>query len=256
MEVIMEKKELLIQRLEEIGNSLKDSKNALALLALGSCGLEQERMDEYSDLDFFAIVKNGYKQKYINELDWLKTVAPVEYYFKNTVDGYKLIFSDGVFCEFAVFEGDELQSIPFSEGKIIWSADDFNKSICEPKIIEKSQKEKNVDWLIGEIITNIYVGLGRYRRGEKLSAYKLIQYHAFERIIELLPKLEQGKEIISDIFNRDRRIENKYPKTSVRFCEFIQGYDRTPESAKAMLEFLDQYFEINKYIKDKIIELL
>jgi hypothetical protein len=253
----MDKKELLIKRLEEIGNSLKDSKNALALLALGSCGPEQERIDEYSDLDFLEKKKNGYKQKYINELDWLKIVAPIEYYFKNTVDGYKLMFSDDVFCEFAVFEGSELQGIPFSKGKLIWSADDFDETICEPKLLGKmGQKEKDVNWVIGEIITNIYVGLGRYRRGEKLSAYRLIQYHAFEKIIDLLPKIEQGKEIIADIFNRDRRIENKYPKTSVKFCEFIQGYDKTPESAKAMLEFLEQNFEINKYIKEKIIRLI
>ncbi len=36
--------ELLLQRLDEIGQSLKDSKEALALLALGSCGTERERL--------------------------------------------------------------------------------------------------------------------------------------------------------------------------------------------------------------------
>lgn len=54
----MSKKEALIKRLEEIGASLKNSGNALALLALGSCGLEQDRLDTYSDLDFFVIVKD------------------------------------------------------------------------------------------------------------------------------------------------------------------------------------------------------
>ena len=253
----MSKEELLIQRLMGIGHSLKTSENALALLALGSCGLEQERMDKYSDLDFFVIVKNGYKQKYINELNWLETAAPIEYYFKNTDDGYKLMFSDEIFCEFAVFEGDELKSIPFSKGKIIWKADDFDETICEPKTIEKQdQKEKGIDWFMGEILTNIYVGLGRYRRGEKLSAYKFIQSYAFERIIDLLPKLEEGREVITDIFDKNRRIENKYPKTSAKFCEFLQGYEKSPESAKAILEFIERHFEINKYIKDKIMKLM
>ena len=64
----MNKTELLLQRLDEIGQSLKDSKQALALLALGSCGTERERLDQYSDLDFFVIVKDGYKQTYIQDL--------------------------------------------------------------------------------------------------------------------------------------------------------------------------------------------
>ena len=55
----MNKTELLLQRLDEIGQSLKDSKQALALLALGSCATERERLDQYSDLDFFVIVKDG-----------------------------------------------------------------------------------------------------------------------------------------------------------------------------------------------------
>ena len=55
----MNKTELLLQRLDDIGQSLKDSRQALALLALGSCGAERERLDQYSDLDFFVIVKDG-----------------------------------------------------------------------------------------------------------------------------------------------------------------------------------------------------
>ena len=48
----MNKTELLLQRLDDIGQSLKDSRQALALLALGSCGVERDRLDQYSDLDF------------------------------------------------------------------------------------------------------------------------------------------------------------------------------------------------------------
>lgn len=48
--------ELLLARLDEIGAALARSNRALALLGLGSVGLELERLDRYSDLDFFAIV--------------------------------------------------------------------------------------------------------------------------------------------------------------------------------------------------------
>ena len=56
-----------------------------------------DRIDIYSDLDFFAIVEEGYKQAYIDSLEWLGDVHPIAYQFRNTVDGYKLLFADGIF---------------------------------------------------------------------------------------------------------------------------------------------------------------
>lgn len=93
----MNKTELLLQRLDEIGQSLKDSKQALALLALGSCGTERERLDQYSDLDFFVIGKDGYKQTYIQDLTWLSKLEPIAFHYQNTVDGHKVLFEDDVF---------------------------------------------------------------------------------------------------------------------------------------------------------------
>lgn len=47
----------LLNRLDAIGHSLEKSGHALALIGLGSAGVETERLDSYSDLDFFAIVE-------------------------------------------------------------------------------------------------------------------------------------------------------------------------------------------------------
>ena len=70
----MSHKEKLFARLNEIGESLKQSQKALALLALGSVGIELDRIDDYSDLDFFVIAKKGYKNYFLKNLDWLKDV--------------------------------------------------------------------------------------------------------------------------------------------------------------------------------------
>ncbi len=64
----------LLERLDAIGESLRTSGNALALLGLGSVGTETARLDAYSDLDFFAIVREGFKAHYIDHLDWLSSV--------------------------------------------------------------------------------------------------------------------------------------------------------------------------------------
>ena len=88
----------LLTRLDDIGRTLEKSGHALALIGLGSVGVEIERLDAYSDLDFFAIVEKGYKRQYLDNLDWLSSLCPVAYSFRNTEDGYKLLFQDGIFC--------------------------------------------------------------------------------------------------------------------------------------------------------------
>jgi hypothetical protein len=95
---------LLLSRLDEIGAALARSNKALALIGLGSAGLETDRLDRYSDLDFFAIVENGRKRDFLDGLSWLGDIRPIAYSFRNTPDGHKVLFEDGVFCEFAVFD--------------------------------------------------------------------------------------------------------------------------------------------------------
>src|SRR5450631_1488132 len=67
----------LLARLDAVGNSLAESGHAVALIGLGSAGLETERLDAWSDLDFFAIVEQGHKASYIERLDWLASAWPL-----------------------------------------------------------------------------------------------------------------------------------------------------------------------------------
>ena len=246
--------ELLLKRLNEIGDSLSKRQHALALLGLGSVGAEVDRIDQYSDLDFFVICEEGYKMRFIQELDWLESIKPIAFKFKNTEEGYKLLFKDGIFCEFAIFEPQELINIPFSEGRIVWKSQSFNPSICAPTV-EKINKDKNIEFLIGEALTNLYVGLGRYKRGEKLSAYNFIQNYAKDRVLELISVMEAPQAASEDVFCIDRRFEFRYPNNCSILSKILVGYDNTPESAKVILDFLDSNFSINEAMKNKILEL-
>ncbi len=185
----MNTREFILGRLDEIGNVLSQKDSALALVGLGSAGIQLDRMDQYSDLDFFVIVKNGCKLQYLDDLNWLKDVGEVGYCFKNTQDGYKLLFTDGVFCEFAVFEEEELKTAVFSSGRIIWKAEGVSDKIALPQKQKEEQPKRSTEWLVGEALTNLYVGLCRERRGEKLSAMRFIQGYAVDRVLDLMELL-------------------------------------------------------------------
>lgn len=244
----------LLARLEAIGASLEHTGKGLALLALGSVGTEIERLDEYSDLDFFAIVRSGHKAAFIQDLDWMGAPCPISYCFQNTADGYKLLYEDGIFCEFAVFEPHELAGIPFAAGRLVWRAPDFDETLCVPAPRHPGTKP-STEYLLGEALTNLYVGLCRFRRGEKLSAAHFIQGYAVDRIVELAEGLEAGQPARRDPFTAERRFEQRFPGLSAELPHFVQGYERSPQSARAILAFLERHFAINATLRAVILHL-
>jgi hypothetical protein len=223
----------------------------LALLALGSVGVETERLDAYSDLDFFAIVTAGSKQAFMDDLAWL--AAPIAYSFQNTVDGYKVLYEDGIFAEFAIFEPDELAAIPFAPGRIVWKAAEFDETLVAPRV--RSPGKPSLEHALGEALTNLYVGMGRFRRGEKLAAMHLIQIHAINQVMRLAPYIEPDHPALRDPFADERRFEQRFPGIAAHLGDFVQGYERSPESARATLAFLDEHFEVNPAIAARILAL-
>jgi len=249
------KPESLLKRLDDIGHSLAQSGHALALIGLGSVGEELQRLDEYSDLDFFVIVEPRYKDHYIENLEWIRTLCPIAYHFPNTEDGYKLLFEDGIFCEFAVFDMEELTGIPFSPSRIIWKRSDVPENINRPTKETLPPKKRDKDWLMGEALTNIYVGMGRDKRGEKLSAARFIQLYAVDRLLELTEYVEPTRNAPVDIFANERRFEQRYPETTQALPSWIQGYKKNRESALAILSFLEKHFDVDQTMAMAIREL-
>ena len=235
----------LLKRLDEIGRSLAQSGHALALIGLGSVGEELHRLDEYSDLDFFAIVEAGYKRHYIENLDWLNRLAPIAYHFLNSPDGYKLLFADGIFCEFAVFEIHELSRIPYAPGRFIWRRSGVDDALARPQ--RPLPERHGHDWLVGEALSNLIVGLQRHARGEKLSALRLVQVHALDRVLEWLELHEAAAldpRAARDPFSVERRIEWRLAGAAPALPVWAGGYAHTVPAALALLAALEAQGEV------------
>lgn len=250
----MDYKKVLLERLDQIALSLQDTKKACALLGFGSVGIETDRMDEYSDLDFLVVAKKGYKKDLIDSLEWLSSIAPIGYFFMNTKDGFKLFFSDGIYCEFGVLEKEEMTGVPHSEGRVIWSEEGFDINI---RLANKNCEYESADlnWSVGEILTNLYVGLCRYARGEKLTAAKFIQSYALDQLLSCSHAFIIENLYFKDVFQNDRRYEMRYPILADQLTDMMQGYEKSPESALAILKVTEQYFNVDPFIKGKIVDL-
>ena len=251
----MNQKEKLLYRLEQIGKALKESGKARALIGFGSVGVETERIDDYSDLDFLAVVKKGVKSEFINNMSWLSSVAKISYCHMNTNDGFKIFFEDGIYCEFGVLEEDEVNQIPHAEGRLIWSEQDFNTELRMPT--KKCDYEVNdINWAFGEALTNLYVGLCRFARGEKLSATRFIQMYAVDHLLACSHLLSKEVPYYKDSFQNERRYEIRY--TSIASClpDMIQGYEKCPESALAILEFIEREYTVTPFFRKIILNLI
>lgn len=247
--------EKLLQRLHAIGLSLSKTDGALGLLGLGSVGLETDRLDEYSDLDFFVFVRAGEKPRFIANLDWLENAHALAYAFLNTEVGYKILFEDGIYGEFAIFEEEELADISYAGGRIVWRSPDWSMDVPSSLRLPVNERGSSLDFPLNEALTNLYVGLGRYARGERLSALRFIESYAINNLLSVLPLLEQENPFFTDPFGPERRVERRFPAFADKLRGMLQGYDRVPESALNILQYLESVYPVNERLSSEIRRL-
>jgi hypothetical protein len=208
----------MLELLDGIAQRLAAIPQSRALLALGSVGLHTDRVDQHSDLDFFVITTD--KSVLLEDLWWL---GEVQWAHRNTRDGFKALV-DGVFCEFAVLTSDELHDIAFAPGRVVWARDGFDEQLLVPT----NKEPRDQRWLTDEILSNLYVGLHRWLRGEKLAAMRLIQGEALDHLLMLL-----GAD---DLFVPARRAE---ARLQLPWEVLAGGYEGTPAAAGAILAMID-----------------
>ncbi|GGA63086.1 hypothetical protein GCM10011369_00470 [Neiella marina] len=251
----------LLQRLQQLADSLQQRSDAIALLGLGSVGIERQRLDQFSDLDFFVIAAPGGKRTLLDDMSWLSGPAPLAYSFFNTADGCKALYDDGVFCEFAVFEMAELADITFAAGQVIWARPEVDTEQLSPKPDKSGALPSNAsdEWLIGEALTNLLVGMQRDLRGETLSAMRFIQHYAVDRVLDLVERHDSepqsGALSERDAFSIERRFEMRHRQSAHWLPSMIQGYQSNAQSALAVLSYLQTNHVINNAIADEINQL-
>ena len=113
-----------------------------------------------------------------------------------------------------------------------------------------------VDHLLGEALTNLYVGLCRFYRGEKLSAFRFIQGFAVDRVIDLAGLMAVSSASTADLFDGPRRFEQRFPALAADLPALLPGYDHSPAATAAILTLLEAHFAVEPAIGGAIRDLL
>lgn len=245
----------MLRRLDDLAAHLATDDDVIALLGLGSAGAEHDRMDEHSDLDFFVVVEDGAKARYLSDIEWLAAAHPVAYSFANDRNGRKALFADGIFAEYAIFTVAELARLPIKGARIIWQRDTDASPVWTDCLPPPVPPFDTVEFHLNEALTNLYVGLHRELRGERLTASRFIQTYAVDRVIALL-NLTAPAGHRRDPFEASRRVEQAYPPEKLPLAAMVRGYEHNWAAARFTFDWLHQRFAVDPVIAAAIAQLL
>lgn len=226
-----------LRRLDRLADHLQVDDAAVAVLGVGSAGVEHARFDDRSDIDFFVIVTDpAAKERYLADPAWLGGFGgEVGFSFPNTPDGRKALFRDGLFCEYAVFTLSELDTIAFAGARVVWARDGFVLPAPDNRTPHRAEDRAH---LVGELLTNVYVGLLRDLRGEHLSGMRFIQVQALDRVLELVRLDPRTCADRPDPFDLTRRAERSQGPAVPDLASMTPGSAHNREAARAILGWL------------------
>jgi hypothetical protein len=248
-------RERLLAFLDRLGAVLADRGDAVALLGLGSVGLDLHRIDEHSDADFFVVVDDeAALHRYLTDIDWLEAAQPVVWSFENSDAGRKALLADGLFAEYAVFTLAQMDTAGYPPGRVHWSRADAPAGLDVPKV--PVPQPPSLEHEVGEAITNLYVGLHRDLRGERLTATRFVQGYALDRWVTILDHLGLGTGTRQDVFVVDRGVERRFGPDVLPLADLLPGYERNADAAQTLLGLLERHVELDPTIVDAVRDLI
>lgn len=227
----------------------------IGLIFVGSAAATQ-RVDQYSDQDFFLVVQQGAGESFRQDLSWLPNSTEIAFHPRETAHGLKVVYQNGDVLEFAVFEDSELELSSANDYRVV--LDRANLTERMEKIAKRSMpSEVNRSQDFELFLSLILIGVGRARRGEVLAAEQHIKGYALNHALRLIRLAKPISESKADSLNAYRRFEFDYSELGRE----LQGVMLMPteESAKSLTVLVlreirgdGREFELYRVVADRL----
>jgi hypothetical protein len=217
--------------------SLSQRAEVIGLIFVGSAA-ETDRVDEWSDHDFFVITKAGCAEALRNDLSWLPDSADIAIAPRETEHGLKVVYQDGHVLEFAVFNDQELELATVNSFAVAFDKTDITvrvEAIAERSVPKPFDAKTEFELFLATML----IGVGRARRGETLIAGQQIRSYCMRHALGLIRQwvpVAAGTENSGDSLDRFRRFEIQYPEIATQL-ETLQQTD-VEASAKGLLHLI------------------
>lgn len=200
---------------DALRRALEPDPRVIGLMAAGSMAGQSHQPDEWSDHDFWVIVEPGAQAWYHTHTEWLPDSDQIVLWFQEPHGGFKVVYRSGHLLEFAVSEREILLRAKVNDYRLLIDRCGLAADLVQlQRSTEAEFRQQTADdlCLLGQFLTNLLVGVGRYRRGEHLSARSLISMWAFHGLLRLIARYIPA-EHPGTLDNLDplRRFEMVYP---------------------------------------------
>lgn len=227
---------------EELRRRLEADPRVLALVALGSTAQGDTAPDEWSDHDVFVVVAPGHQEEFRSNLSWLPDASRIVLSFRETAHGVKAVYAEGHLVELAVFDLDELSLARINRYRALFDRGGIEARLAQ--VAEATQRTSSAaapadDWLAGQFLTNLIVGVSRHRRGERLSGRHFVKANALSHLLVLLEKhLDSPEKGRLDGLDPFRRVEQAFPALGEELNAILD--QETPLAARGLLALADR----------------
>ena len=223
-----------------LSRNVEADPDLLGLILVGSAS-DTSRADEWSDHDFFLVAKEGFAEKFRQDLSWLPYSDQIAWSPRETAHGLKVVYDFGHVLEFAVFNDTELELAKVNAATV--AVDKARLLERVDRMREVSRPTDSIDWdaELEILLTHILIGVGRHRRGETLIAGEQIRSYLLGNLLGLVAQWVQpvaGTTHTEDNLNRFRRFETRYPEIAARIQAALQNDAET--AAKRLLQLVEE----------------
>lgn len=206
--------------------TLEFDTRVVGLMAAGSMAGLSHQPDEWSDHDFWLIVQPGEEAWFQTHAGWLPDSDRIILFFREAEGGFKAVYQSGHLLEFAVSDFEGLRHARINDYRLLIDRDGLAADLAHMQQTTTTQHGDLVRddlGLLGQFITNLLVGVGRYRRGEQMSARQLITVSSLYGLLRLVPKhipAEQPETL--DNIDPLRRVEMVYPTIGAEINQLLR----------------------------------
>jgi hypothetical protein len=160
----------------------------LGLVLLGSSSGQPPAPDDFSDHDLFVVTRPGAQERFRNDLGWLPNSAELVLSFRETAHGVRAVDRTGHVVEFAAFDPDELSLARVNRYSVPLDKADVRERMAKVQRETAAGTATPPDerWLVGQFLTELVVGAGRYARGERISGHFRVRLNAVQHLLGLL----------------------------------------------------------------------
>lgn len=216
--------------------NLTQRTDVLGLVAVGSMAAQDYQPDVWSDHDFYVITQPGVQEHYRQQHTWLPNHHDIVWSFQETAHGVKVVYQSGHLLEYAVFDEQELQLARSNRYRVLLDRSTIDQQMVEIAALTNNQSTaQDASFDIGQFLTNILVGMGRYARGEVLSAHHFVKGNAVNHLVKLIHQhVPSEQHSLADNLDPNRRFELVYPALGVELHALM--VQEIPIAAAGLLE--------------------